>query len=177
MENLDDKVTDPVARAKLAGIQESIFSINQEMTVLKKAIDQKIGAASAIEQVGKRVFELCIPIQQTVKDGKVEPAEAKLTINGIKLSVKMCHIYEAELRKDINDMRGQVSGMERIIVKLGARFNDEAQKFERYERMEDESTDELGRDELGRGGDPDGVELQAEEPTDDDDDGNGTATD
>ncbi len=143
-DNLAD-ITDPVARAKLAGIQESVFATDAEMDVVKKAIDQKIGAASALDQIGKRVFELCIPIQEKVKAEEVEAAEAKLTINGIKLAVKLCQQYEAEIRKDIVEMRGQVNGMERAVVRMGEKFKLEAEKFERYERMEAEGND---RDEL-----------------------------
>ena len=165
MANNLSEVTDPVARAKLSGIQESVFATDAEITVVNKAIDQKIGAASALDQIGKRIFELCIPIQEKVKAEEVEAAEAKLMINGIKLAVKLCQQYEAELRNDIVEMRGQINGMQRAVVKMGEKFKVEAEKFERYERMEAEGND---RDELEGDDDTEPAEL-------DEGNGNGAA--
>lgn len=157
------EVTDPVARAKLGGIQESVYSVDLEIQEVKKAIEHKVGGAHALEVVSKAVFELCVSIQAKVKTEEVTPEEAKLVINGIKLAVKTIAAAEHEARQNLVEMRGQVHGMERAVIQMGMKFKVEAEKFERYQRMEEEEDAELEADI-----DQESAELEA-------DDGNGAA--
>ena len=139
------EVSDPVVRAKLTGIQESVSIVDEDMVAFKKGIELKIGAASALEVAAKEVFALCVPIQKKVKADEVSPEEAKLTINGIKLAVTIINQRAQAARDDIIKMRGQVAGMERAIQKMGEKFNVEAQKYERHERMAKEDADDLSQ--------------------------------
>jgi len=135
-----------VPRAKLEGLQEAVTHIDLQMLQVRNAIEQKRGIVQAADVISKRIFQECTPINQAVEAGELEPELAKLRISEVTRITEIVRGIARENQTDLIDMQGQLKGLERAANAIGGHFKSEAQKYERYQRMEDEDAgDDLGR--------------------------------
>jgi hypothetical protein len=134
-----------VPRAKLEGLQEAVTHIDLQMLQVRNGIEQKKGIVQAAGVISKRVFQECAPINQAVEAGELEPEIAKLRIAEVSRITEIIRGIERDNRNDLIEMQGQLKGLERAANAIAGHFKSEAQKYERYQRMEDEDDDDLGR--------------------------------
>lgn len=133
-------------RAKLEGLQEAVTHIDLQMLQVRNAIEQKRGIVQAADVISKRVFQECTPINQAVEAGDLEPDVAKLRIAEVTRITEIVRGIARDNQNDLIDMQGQLKGLERAANAIGGHFKSEAQKYERYQRMEDDDAeDDLGR--------------------------------
>jgi hypothetical protein len=139
-----DEITDPVARAKLAGIQEAVFGIDALIINLRKSVDEKRGVIAASDAIAKRLMEECLPYQKATEEEKIDKDEAKLRIDTIQRMVAIVREVGAENRRDLVHFQGQVAGLEKAAKSAEEKFNGETQKYQRWQRVQAEE-DDLGR--------------------------------
>lgn len=140
-DNLDE-ITDPLTKAKLAGIQESVYSVDAEIVVAKKNIDEKRGVIAAAELIAKRLAEETLPIQKAADSEAMDRAEAKIRIEVVQKLAEIVRNIAAENRSDLILIRGQLMGMERATKAMEGRFTGEVGKYERWKRMQAEDSAE-----------------------------------
>lgn len=140
-DNLDE-ITDPVTKAKLAGIQESVYSVDAEIVAVKKGIDEKRGVIAAAELIAKRLAEETLPIQKAADSEVMDRAEAKIRIEVVQKLAEIVRNIAAENRSDLILIRGQLMGMERATKAMEGRFTGEVGKYERWKRMQAEDAAE-----------------------------------
>lgn len=140
-DNLDE-ITDPVTKAKLAGIQESVYSVDAEIVAVKKGIDEKRGVIAAAELIAKRLAEETLPIQKAADSEAMDRAEAKIRIEVVQKLAEIVRNIAAENRSDLILIRGQLMGMERATKAMEGRFTGEVGKYERWKRMQAEDAAE-----------------------------------
>jgi hypothetical protein len=140
-DNLDE-VTDPVTRAKLAGIQESVYSVDAEIVTAKKGIDEKRGVIAAADLIAKRLLDEMAPIQKAADAETMVVAEAKIRIEMVQKLAEIVRNIANENRRDYTLIQGQVMGLEKAAKAMEARFTGEVGKYERWKRMQSEDAAE-----------------------------------
>jgi hypothetical protein len=138
------EIQDPVARAKLEGHQEAVFSVDAELIELRQTILKQRGAVTATDTLAQKVAQFVGVIKKRDDDGQIDHDTAKVQGDVVKELAEFMVNAAAEGRSDLSDLIGQAKGLERASRVIGQRFMNEAQKFERYQRMEEEdAADEL----------------------------------
>ena len=140
-DNLDE-IADPVTKAKLAGIQESVYSVDAEIVAVKKGIDEKRGVIAAADLIARRLLDEALPIQKAADEERMEMAEAKIRIEVIQRLAEIVRNIATENRNDLILVRGQVMGLERAAKAMEGRFTGEVGKYERWKRMQAEDVAE-----------------------------------
>jgi hypothetical protein len=140
-----DEVTDPIARAKLSGIQETVFGVSAMIIQSRKSIDEKRGVIAAADAIAQRVIDECVPLSKAAGEEKLDKDEAKIRIDTTQKLAAIIRGMAAENRKELVHLQGQIVGLERAAKSAEEHFNSETAKFQRYQRMEAEDEDELGR--------------------------------
>lgn len=128
-----NEITDPVARSKLAGIQESVFSVDAEIERVKASLEGKRGMLAAFQLGATRVYDRCGRIHKAVEEGKMDPERGKARVAEVEAASKILRDLAAEQHNDLVNLRGQIDGMERSVQVIGGRFKAEAAKFERWQ--------------------------------------------
>jgi chromosome segregation ATPase len=137
-----EEVQDPISRAKLEGIQQSVYTLDHEIIGARKAIDEKRGVVHAADVIAKRLEAEMGPIQIKLKAEEIEPEEAKARIEQTLKCVQIVKEIGQNNRVDILTLQGQVMGFEKGVKALEGKFNEQAAKYERQQRMVEEE-DEL----------------------------------
>lgn len=137
-----DEVKDPGTRGRLEGVQSVVYDLDLAIKQTKELIAARKAAAGQTHNIAEMVFQHCVPINHLVDKGEMEPDEAKLRVDTIKQVVKSIQDTEAEIRAEVERLNGKVEGLEASVAVAGARFNNEALKYERHERMAQEDEEE-----------------------------------
>jgi hypothetical protein len=133
-----EEITDQIAKAKLTGIQESVYSVDAEIVAIKKNIDEKRGVIAAADLIAKRLLEETLPVQKAADEERMEMPEAKIRIEVIQKLSEIVRNIAIENRNDLILIRGQVMGLERAAKAMEARFAGEVGKYERWKRIQAE---------------------------------------
>jgi hypothetical protein len=137
-----DEVLDPVARAKLAGIQETVTDVDRLLLSVRKSIDEKRGVIAAADAITKRVIDECAPIAKEVDAEKMDKEEGRHRIETIQKIAKMVRTIAEENKRDLVNLQGQVVGLEKVTKVATERFNGENMKYQRWQRMQAEEAEE-----------------------------------
>lgn len=137
-----DEVKDPVSRAKLEGIQQSSQAIDLEIVKARKALDATRALAGATDLIAKRLFQECGPIKDAVAADQMASEEAKIRIEVITSNIQVVQGMQADARNDIATQLGVLNGLDRAQKITEEKFNVEAQKYERWERIQAEEAAE-----------------------------------
>lgn len=156
------EIKDPVSRSRLEGIQEAVFATDSEILKAHKELDHRRGVAEAAKLMAARMVQECNPIQKMVDDEQMEPAEAKIRIDTIMKMHELCKSIASEAAENVVTLKGQIQGLERAVNSISVKFSDTAAKFERWQRVQDEEADELGREaaEVEQDGKKEGTPVQ-----------------
>lgn len=139
-----DEIADPVAKAKLAGIQEAVFGIDALILQIRKTLDEKRGVIAASDAIAKRLMDECLPYQKAVEEEKIDKDEAKLRIDTISRMSGIVRDIAAENRRDLIHFQGQLAGLDKAAKSAEEKFNGETLKYQRWQRIQEEE-DDLGR--------------------------------
>lgn len=140
------EIKDPVSRSRLEGLQEAVFAADNEILKAHKELDHRRGVAEAAKLMAGRMVQECNPINKLVDDEQMEPAEAKIRIDTIMKMSELCNTIAKEAADNVMALRGQIQGLERAVKSISSKFAETAAKFERWQRVQDEEADELGRE-------------------------------
>jgi hypothetical protein len=140
------EIKDPVSRSKLDGIQEAVYATDNEILKAHKELDHRRGVAEAAKLMAARMVQECNPINKLVDDEEMEPAEAKIRIDTIMKMSELCTSISNEAVENVITLKGQIQGLERAVKSISAKFAETAAKYERWQRVQDEEADELGRE-------------------------------
>lgn len=144
------EIEDPVARAKLEGLQEASFGVDHEIIAMRSAVEQQRGAIRQAKVMATLVRaqagRLATMFEQNPDE--MPQDEAKLRADQTNQIANQMDSAVNEAMGDLTALRGQLEGLERAAQAIAGRFTTEATKYERWQRMQDDD------DELGRGSEP-----------------------
>jgi hypothetical protein len=137
-----DEIQDPVCRAKLKGIQESSYAMDEEIVAIRNAISEKRGVVKACDVIAARILQELNPLSKKIDDGEMEHDEAKIRSDQIKKLATVVSEIGDNNRNDYINLKGQIDGINRVSKLLEGKFNTEAAKYERQQRMLAEDDEE-----------------------------------
>lgn len=152
------EIKDDVARAKLEGLQESVSSIDENILQIRESLKAKRGALSALNDLAQRIMLECNRVNAKVDKDEMATEEAKARIDEITNTVKITRAQAQATQNDMLNLTGQIVGMEKVVSNITAKFNSELAKYQRWEKIQEESESDV--DELGRPIQKDTKELE-----------------
>ena len=142
------KVKDDASRAKLEGLQESVYVLDEGILKIKEGIKEKRGALFVVSELAQRVMLECNVHNQKVDKEEMSPEEAKIRISEITKIVGIIKAQGISVQGDLANLTGQIVGLEKGVANISKKFDSELAKYQRWERMQDSADGDV--DELGR---------------------------
>lgn len=152
-ENLST-IKDDISRAKLIGIQESVWAVQGEEDAARRQIIEKQGGINALTRCSARVateaIRLSDEIQGLVKAGNLGDKEDEVKalykerIKQVQKTVELIDESRKETGIEKLKLEGVVEGIQRAEKASIAKFNGEAAKYERHQREEELDAEAAG---------------------------------
>jgi len=136
-----NEIDDPIGRARLKGIQESSYALDDEIVKVRQSVQEKQGVVQACSLLAARVLQECQVLAKAWEEGGMEHDESKIRADQTKKIANIITQIGQTNRNDLNSLRGQIEGINRVQKLLEGRFNDEVRKIERQARMEEDEAD------------------------------------
>lgn len=136
------EIGNPKSEAKLTGIQEVVFQVDQEIIANRKAIDERRGVVSAAQQIANRVRQEIDKIAGLVHAEELDHEEGKIRSEQTKAIVGVIDEIARNNSGDLTTLIGKLQGLERANELAASRFDAEVLKNERRARMDAEDAED-----------------------------------
>lgn len=131
-------IQDPNTRGRLEGVQSVVFSLDEEMGRVRKAMEEKRCVVGAARAIHIRLQQEHLVVNKEMDAGKITHDTAKIQSDTIKRLVDIVRGVEAENHSDYTKLQGQVTALENVAKISENIFNGEVGKYERWKRIEAE---------------------------------------
>jgi uncharacterized coiled-coil DUF342 family protein len=137
-----EEITDPARRAKLEGIQEVSFDLDEQLVAARRQLALNRNEAHAISKIAEALLGECMRITNDLKNGIYSKEETTVRVDQTKKIIEQLDKLKDESSSSTRTLSHKIEGLEAAIKSVAERFENEARKAERYQRQEEEDAAE-----------------------------------
>lgn len=140
-----EEIKDPARRAKLAGIQEVVFDLDEQLAEARTQLAIRRSESHAIVNVANNLLEEMKRITDGLKNGIYSKEETKVRVDQTRKITDLLNDMKNESSSSTRTLANRIEGLESAVSAASKRFESEALKAERYQRQAEEDAAELAR--------------------------------